>query len=123
MRCLAFENVCSETVSEDVSSTKMVTMSHTSNTSTDPPEATSNIPISMSSYKTWGALIGLLAAALVVVTMGWIVSCVCLVRRSRGEADKGECCLMYISHLNSKTEIELPTLCALKCSKRSLHIG
>ena len=83
MRCLAFENVCSVTVSDDASSTKMITMSHTSNTSNDPPEATSNISISMSSYKTWGALTGLLAAALVVVAMGWIVSCVYLVRRNR----------------------------------------
>ena len=33
--------------------------------------------------KTLGALTGLLAAALVVVTMGWIVSCVYLMRRIR----------------------------------------
>ena len=37
--------------------------------------------IEMSSTKALGALTGLLAAALVVVTMGWIGSCVYLMRR------------------------------------------
>ena len=35
----------------------------------------------MTSDKILGALTGLLTAALLVVTMGWIASCVCLVRK------------------------------------------
>ena len=85
VRYLAFEDACLQTVAVSSSAssnyTKVITMSRTSstNSSNDLPIATTNFSLAlaaMSITKTLGVLTGLLATALVVVTMGWIWSCV-----------------------------------------------
>ena len=86
MRCQAREDTCTVIITdtpttikgeEDISNQSAVLnttfINHPANESAEAGEVCSNDAI--------GVLTGLLAAALVVVTMGWIVSCVYLRRR------------------------------------------
>ena len=65
VRCLTYQEVC-VSIHDESETTEVLKRDST------------NL---MTSDKILGALTGLLTAALLVVTMGWIASCVCLVRK------------------------------------------
>ena len=79
VRCLPHDDVCTV---NDSSPTEMITMADTPSTDSTCPQTTPiSEPALKSISKTLGVLTGLLAAALVVVSVGWIVSCVYWQRR------------------------------------------
>ena len=76
MRCLSHQEVC-ESSSEDGLSTLPVS------TEKEPTSLAQFSGELITTNQTLGTLTGLLAAALVVVAMGWIVSCVYWQRRNK----------------------------------------
>ena len=76
VKCQAYEDECTATEDSTVQTTEMTTTQETMSTTLSIGDNLNQAAIKSCNHEILGALIGLLAAALVGVTVGWIVSCV-----------------------------------------------